>query len=406
MNRNQFLAIAVVGILVIAGVVAVVMINGGSEDKKKPASEDGYPRTLKDAYGQEFTLTKEPQTFAAEVRGLNIVSYLGKDIVDRCILATSGVSNGSQPRNGNITNLAYDMPSKCATIKSNNMVDMPQEVLVAKPDIVIIGIGSISDTAKSFKSTMEAAGIPVCFTTTNSSSFTEVHEYLEMNLTVVAKIFNMEERANKIIEQTDKWIEDLQKRLDGIVESDKKHVYYAGGTGKGTGFLATGSNTYYYPAIYIKEYVVNVFEGISDNEYGVVDFQRLYDYEKETHKIDYIFIDEARAWNDFKSLYQADPSKFNVMSAFQNDSVYLVMPYQSNGMITDNCIILAYLYSSLLYPERFTDFDINSFALKVWSFFADSDELGLKVYQARTGYMTNDAGYPIGFFGKIDTTKF
>ena len=41
MNQKQIMAIAVVGVLIIAGIAAVVMMNGGSDDKKDPKPDQG-----------------------------------------------------------------------------------------------------------------------------------------------------------------------------------------------------------------------------------------------------------------------------------------------------------------------------------------------------------------------------
>lgn len=397
--------IAIVVVVVVIAAAALILIN--HEDEKDDSNNnnndpepvtpvsDYYPVTFQDAIGQTVTLEKKPERIVALVSDLDLISWINVkylDLVVGCPQSATDTSSASY-----IAPLIHDF-SSVATLPAS-FYDATEEVIKLKPDIVMILVGNDAaiPNAQKFTTTMNAVGIQVFAMCTDSTKYSTIDGFLEANLLPACKIFNEEERGNALIAKCNTWVNDLYSRLNGITASEMKYVYVGGGSGNAGGMFLKSSWLTYYPTIYLQDYVYNIMHDFSDDRVYEMSFENFYDYEKNKHKIDAIIV-TSNVYSNFVQLWKEDSSRFTAISAVQDGEVYGAP--QTMARMCDGTVITIYAIAQYLYPDRFTDFNINDFALEVWKYFLD-DEAGQKLYDARMNYYTTNLGMT-GVFEKVN----
>lgn len=404
LETKKTAALLVLVVLVFAcGCYMALGNNDDSKDSKSddndPSTDDYYPVTFKDVIGNDITLSKKPERVVGMVSALDLLAWVGADYLDLVVGCpqSAGTPSESYPS----TNLR-DFKS-VATLPSSLYSD-PEAVIALNPDIVMILVGNDSTIppAQEFVQKMNSVGIQVFVMCTDSSKYNTIDGFLKANLLPACKIFNEEERGNQIIDQCQKWIDELYDRLDGIKAEDMKYVYVAGAGGRaGNEWLKSTWSTFY-PTIYLEDYVYNIVRDMSDINTYELSFEKLYEYEKTTHKID-VIITSSNAYPNLRDMYKEDSSRFTVLSAFQDGEVY-GLP-RTMARMCDTTLIDVYAIASYLYPELFEGFSIDDFAKEVWSmFFGDSDS-AKKLYDAKLQYFQQNLGMT-GIFVKIDPENF
>lgn len=155
--------------------------------------------------------------------------------------------------------------------------------------------------------------------------------------------------------------------------------------------------------MYLEEYVHNIMKDLApDVEHTKFDtFEKLYEYEEKTGKIDYIFVSQS-CWSNFKELWAADKSKFEALSAFKSGNVFFVMDWFPRAT---NPLICTYLMAAQMFPDQFTDFDSKDFTIKMFEKFYGVEGSGQKAYDHIVDNIKKQTGQDILLFGKIDTAK-
>lgn len=401
MDSKSIMAIAVVGILIVAG-AAFVVVNHKDEDNGGSTTPDDeyYPVSIKDAYGQEVTLNSKPQRIVSVTVGLDLMSWLNCGYLDNVVGTPEGVK--TQTNSMYYAPSVYDF-SKVATLPST-FYNAVEDVLNLTPDLVIILAGNdgvLPDVTK-FTETMNKAGVQVFCISTDSSKFPTIEAFMETNLVPFAKMFNESSRATAIMNKFDEWINALDTRLSGITEENIKYVYVGGGSGKAGAVFLKSSWSTFYPTTYLEKYVHNIMKDISDKEVYELTYEDLYDYEKNVHEIDAVFV-SSNTYKDYVNTWKEGSSRLTAISAVEDGEVYGIP--QTMSRMCDSTVIDMYAIAQYLYPELFEGFDVDDFAKEVWSFLLGSDELGEKLYNSRLTYYTNSAGMTT-IFEKIDPSKF
>lgn len=407
-NKTLLIAVVCIIIVAVAAVGAFIVLDDDDDDNKTvdptPAptpSQDVYPVTVTDGIGNTVTLKAAPTRIVASNQGLDLMSWLGQgywDLVVGCPYDVAAHLDWWYAPN------THDF-SKVATLSdSDNMYQDGEKILTLKPDLVIIygGSASANENANKLVSFLAKADIQ-CFVINNDSSqYKTAESYIERNLIPMSKLFNASDRAQALYDQVVKWQTDLTNRLSGITADKMKYVYVAGGSGKaGTYFLKSSWSTFY-PTMILDKYVYNIMHDISDAEVYQLDYETLYNYEKNTHKIDAVFVC-SKVFPVWSQEVKENKDRFTAISAISEGEIYGIP--QTMARCPDATIIDSYAIASYLYPELFSDFDINAFALEVWKFFMNDDTAGQSLYNERLEYQKETVGMS-GLFEKIDMSKF
>lgn len=379
MNRKKFVIVTLIFLLLAVGITT---------------AQDGYPRTVKDYYGNEIVLTKAPERVVAQ--GLEYLAYLGKDVVDRVIWSTK---SSDSPTDMAITEI-FGMEDKCTM--EGSMITMTEQIIAKNPDFVLISDGRTSEKDREeFQKKMNTAGIPVYFYTSQSNLFSNSKECLEVNLLPISEIFAKEDRAHYLINLIDEGTKNLEIMLEKADTTNIKNVYVAGGAGKSRPNFLGSSPATYHPMLYLDDYAHNIMYDITDEEYLTMDFEKLYQYEEEKEKIDVIFI-SLGCWDNFKLLWQKDPNKFNVLTPFKTGEIYLVTDWFPRAYM---CLGGAYLLNTYLHPETMGDYDVNTYIRSLMNEFYGDEKAGDIVYNKVVDYLQDKSGQDIQLFGKVNLAK-
>jgi ABC-type Fe3+-hydroxamate transport system substrate-binding protein len=357
-------------------------------------AQEGYPRTVKDFYGEEIVLEQAPERVVTQ--GLEYLAYLGKDVVDRVIWS----SKMSDSPTDKAINEIFGMEDKCTM--DGTMISMSEQIIAKKPDLVLISDAKTTEKDRAeFRKKMTAAGINVYYYTSQSNLFSNSKECLEVNLLPISEIFAKEDRAHYLISLIEEGTSNLEKMLENVDTTEKKNVYVAGGAGKSRPNFLGSSPATYHPMLYLDDYAHNIMYDITDKEYLTMDLEKLYQYEKDEGKIDVIFINLA-CWDDFKQMWQKDPSKLKALTPFKTGEVYLVTDWFPRAYM---CLGGAYLLASYLHPEAIGNYDVNGYIRQLMNEFYGNEENGGIAYNAVVEYLQNKSGQDIQLFGKVDLDK-
>ncbi|MGI6471525.1 MAG: ABC transporter substrate-binding protein [Candidatus Methanomethylophilaceae archaeon] len=396
MSRNGIIAIVVLICLVGGSAGYVLLGKGTGSDDDDATYEEGYPRTVEDFYGNKVTFYESPKRIVT--MGMEFLAYLGPEITER-VIWTSGSKSSTDA--DPLLDL-FDLDD-VATV-SGSMISNVENIIAKKPDLVLMGDARTSENDRiEFKNTLNAVGINVFFFTNQSNLFSNSKECIELNLIPMSKIFNMEERANTLLNFVNTKTDELAERLSGVDNSVLKNVYVGGGAGKQMpNFLGSSANTYF-PIMYLDGYVNNIMKDIApDVEHTKFDdFERLYQYESEVANIDYIFVSQS-CWTDFRTMWNSDSTRFEALEAFKTGDVYFVMNWFPRST---NPLISAYSIAAQMFPEQFSDFDIRDLIEETFELFYGFEGAGAEAYNVLVGKTKYTTGQDIEIFGKIDLTK-
>ncbi len=213
----------------------------------------------------------------------------------------------------------------------------------------------------------------------------------------------MEERANLLLDFVNTVTGELEERLSNVDNSVLKNAYVAGGAGKQRpNFLGSSANTYF-PIMYLDGYVNNIMKDLAPNVEHLKfdDFEKFYQYETEGNPIDYVFISQS-CWTDFQTKWNEDSERFEVMEAFRNEEVYLMMDWMPRST---NPLVSAYAMAMVMFPEEFGDFDIKNLIVETYELFYGFEGAGELAYEVIVEKIHNATGQDIEIFGKVDLTK-
>lgn len=192
----------------------------------------------------------------------------------------------------------------------------------------------------------EKTGIPVIAL---SYGVNEVFDpALNNSLLIIGKVTGSEERANEIVNYINGIKEDLDKRTSSIPDDKRPAVYFgADSYGGELGITSTTGNYSLFNAVHAK----NVVDQIGIHEYVVLDKEKILEMNPGI-----IFLD-AGGLGIVKEDYDKNPGYYAQLSAFKNNHVYLLLPYNYYYTNIEIGLANAYYIGKVLYPDQFSDID-------------------------------------------------
>lgn len=318
--------------------------------------------TVTDMAGREVSLVKTPERIVCISPGtLRLIVYTGGK--DR-VVAVEDIENAN-PRtrpywiaSSELWKLPSIGPGGPNTI--NKEPDL-EKVLAADPDVIFISYmdGPNADNLQN------KIGIPIIVL--SYGPFGTFTEAVYDSILLVGRILDEESRAASVIEFIEGARRDLNKRVRGISE-DQKQAVYVGGIGfKGTHGIES-TETMYAPFEWVKARNI----AISGDKEGhlFVDKEKIL-----TWNPDIIFIDSG-GYELVKQDYIKKPNFYGGLSAFRNRRVHILHSFNWYMTNLGTVIADAYTVGKILYPNRFSDIDIEVKADQVYGFL-----LGKPVYK-------------------------
>lgn len=188
----------------------------GGDDKNKEPKENTDSYTVVDDLGEEITFEKAPEKIISLSPSITEMLYaLG--VGDRLIGVTSFDN--------------YPEEVKEVEAVSDLMNINAEKIISLNPDIVFVS--TIGD--KTPVDTMKAAGVKV-FVIDDAMSFDDVYEHI----TRVAKVMDVENAAEKLVNQIRKDIKSIEEKLAGVEEKKRAYLEIA----PSPDIVTTGNTTF------------------------------------------------------------------------------------------------------------------------------------------------------------------
>ena len=351
------------------------------------------PVKLKDMIGREMTIT--PGSYKKVVcigaGALRMYTYIG----DTALLSgVEDIDNESLTERPKMFDsvarpymLAYGedfkkLPS-CGVGGPNAQAAEAEKILSCKPDIVI---SEYEDVDKE-NALEQALGVPVVTLKTGPNGVFD--ENFAASLRMLGKIFDKDDKAEKLVSFVEKETADLKKRTADIPDDKKPSVYICGlGNWGTTDHLMTAQGYKTFDILNIK----NAVSGLEKNGIQKIEEEKFVSIGDTTD----IMIIDAAAVKNIKPLYKENPQMFDHMKAWKNGEVYLQMAYNAYYTNFETALINAWFIGKSVYPDKFSDVDITAKTNEVTKTFLGK-ELSEKISACPSSF---------GGYQKIDTATF
>lgn len=240
---------------------------------------------------------------------------------------------------------------------------------IQKPDVLIctyMAPGKADDLQKK-------TGIPVILI--NYGDFNQNIEVVFAAFKFLGKIFYNENRADSLINFIKNTISDLDKRTKLASETNNKTVYIGGVAYKGSHGLNSTEPLY---ASFRFVNAKNVATGLGEVTSSPKAWMKNAFIDKEkiiNWNPDKIFLDISGFEIIKNDLSESSPF-YNTLDAIKNSELYVVLPHNWYTINYENVLCNSYYIGKILYPESFSDIEIEKIADEVYLNF-----LGKHVYK-------------------------
>jgi len=237
----------------------------------------------------------------------------------------------------------------------------PETIIELEPDVIICSypLNVVEDLEMK-------TGLPVISVATGNI-FSEDYNQA---LTIIAQVCGVEARASSIFEYLDQSLEDLDSRTKDIPDDQKPSVISAAATFKGAhGIEGVRIRDSVLAAINANNVAFSTL-GNEQTEAAVeVDREQILLWNPE-----YIFCDYGGV-ELVKNDQQSDPDFYNQLQAYQANTLIQHPSSTSYYANLEISLANAYYLGSVLYPEQFSDIDIETKIEEIFEFFLGKQTL-------------------------------
>lgn len=237
----------------------------------------------------------------------------------------------------------------------------PEQLLKVEPDVIFTTYATDSTGADDLQN---KTGIPVVVLDYGKEGI--FGEALYNSITIVGDVMGEREKSKEVINYLKAAEADLDKRTKDIDDGRKKTAYVGGLGSKGAqGLTSTQANYSLFKALN----AINVADETDKIGSLMIDKEQLIKWDPEIIFLDYGSL--AIVQEDMRK----EAEYFETLTAFKNDDVYMILPYNSYTTNIDTALADAYYMGTILYPENFKDIDPAKKADEIYE-----SLLGINVY--------------------------
>lgn len=315
------------------------------KEETAAAHEEAATRVITDMYGREVEI---PTTINSIIctggMCLRFVSYL--QLQDKLVgiekMELNSLGTVKRDYAFPIQDVIKDLPA-IAEGGGASYKAFPEEIIRVNPDVILTTYqpDAVEQLAKE-------TGLPVVAVSWDIAHNTS--ENLFKSLRFLAELFDCQERCDEVIDYVTKCEEDLNNRTKDIPDSEKKTVYTGAVTfSGGHGLAGTSANFYPFTAVN----ALNVADQTGQTSTFEVDLEKVLEWDP-----DVIFLDPSNM-NLVNEEYANNPAFFQSLKAVQNGDVYSMISFITYSMNMTYCIMDAYYVGTVLFPEQFSDVDLE-----------------------------------------------
>ncbi|MDI6403086.1 ABC transporter substrate-binding protein, partial [Balneolaceae bacterium ANBcel3] len=321
-------------------------------------SEKDSEWTITDMLGRTVVFEERPETaIGLRAGALRLLVYL--DAVDM-------VAGIEEPEREAMRPYLYAWPELRHKRVAGPLMGGDTEMLVSiQPDVIFLTF----TTAGQADDLQRRTGIPVV--ALEYGNFYDQMEVFFEALHLMADVLGREERAKNLEYEIRKQLHELEERTADIPDNERKNVYVGGVSYRGARGIQ--STEPFYPSLQfihainlastLNESLINPIQGT------YVDVEQILLWDP-----DILFIDMA-GWNAIRNELRSGTPLAETLTARKKGEIYALHPYNNYAANYETILANAWYAGSVLYPDRFSDIDIQEKSNQIYTLF-----LGQPVY--------------------------
>ncbi len=232
-----------------------------------------------------------------------------------------------------------------------------EAIIAADPQVIILSASAGLDA----EDLQGKTGIPVVVI---PGSDTTLDDKAYETIRILGELYGKQDRAQALTQYLKDLEKDLKDRTSAIADADKPSVYVGGVSYKGHhGFEGTEAG--YGPLALIG--ANNLADTTGQIGAFNIDVEQVLSWDP-----DVIFLD-FNGMALINADYQENPDFYNSLSAVQNGKVYSQISFRSNATNLETALADAYYAASVLYPEAFSDVDLDAKISEIYTMLLGTD---------------------------------
>lgn len=236
-------------------------------------------------------------------------------------------------------------------------------ILKSGADVIFLSYTSGGDADALQKKT----GIPVI--AIECPEFATEREKLYQTFKLIGQVLRKEARADSLINYIEESINILNKRT-GDIAGDNKHGVYIGGISYSGAHGINSTQPYYPPFHFVNalNYASTVNKRLISHVKGTyIDIEQLILWDPEI-----LFIDESGI-NLVKQDLAQNRVLYHSLDAVKNNRIHVLLPYNNYATNYEFVLVNAWYTGMVVYPERFSDIEIQSKIKEITTHFLGRD---------------------------------
>ena len=312
----------------------------------------GTTRVVCDALGRSVALSDSvDRIICIRSSAIRLVTYAGGSPF------ICGIEEQEQRDNHEFTHLFAHPELAENPIIGPRMGGDPELMMLTKPDLIFMG----STTRGEADELQQHTGIPVFVV--EAGDLGARRSVFYKSLRQIGEVLHTKMEVERLIHFIEMQLEELQRRITGIEHA--KRVYIGAISYRGRkGLISTDP---YYAALEFLG-VDNVASQMDTTDISpivgaYIDWEQLLVWNPEL-----IFVD-AGGWPLVKQEFQSRPEIFQILTAYRNQQIYLLWPYNNYHSNFEVMLLNAWYIGKVLFPEQFADISMSEKTDEIMAYF-------------------------------------
>ena len=345
-------------------ILLITACGGEAQEATGDATTDpeGVPRMVRDVLGREVEIPQKVETIITLGSGApRLAAYL--QVMDRVVGSEEYLKEGVNLRrdyNPLHREQLLTLPVVGQGGGSGQNNGFPEEIIMVDPDVILAGFDR--EAADELQS---QTGIPVISLRHETGLAPDSFFHA---LEVIGEVMGEEERAEILSDYVNAMLLDLDERTKDVPEEEKLRAYAGAVTWNGRrGFGGTYSQFGIFEGIH----ALNVAENEDIEGFYEADFEKILIWDP-----DVIFLDPGNM-DLVNEEYATNPNYFNSLRAVQEGELYTLPSFNNAGTNFTYAFINAYFAGMTLFPQEFSDIDLEEKAGEILTTFLGEDTFHL-----------------------------